>query len=85
MKIKKRKLSTVFAVILAVIFILQLMIFILFAHMSGIIKEMNGNAEDVLIKHAERSSYFIEMEMLKKWWIMKPVNLIQHIQQTQCQ
>lgn len=66
MKIKKRKLSTVFAVILAVIFILQLLIFILFVHMSGVIKEMNGSAEDVLIKHAERSSHFIEMEMLRK-------------------
>lgn len=67
MKIKKRKLSTVFAVILAVIFILQSLIFVLFVHMSGVIKEMNGNAEDFLIKHAERSSYFIEMEMLRKW------------------
>lgn len=67
MKVKKRKLSAVFTVVLAAIFILQSLIFVVSVRMSGLIKDMDKNAEAVLIDQSEKSKYFIEREMLKKW------------------
>lgn len=67
MKIEKKKLSAVLAVVLAVIFILQSVIFLVFMRMSGVLKAVDSGAEDTLVKQAEKSRIFIETEMLKKW------------------
>ncbi|MGN0587639.1 MAG: ATP-binding protein [Oscillospiraceae bacterium] len=67
MKIEQKKLSTVSAVVLAVIFILESIIFIVFMRMSGVLKAVDSGAEDTLVKQAEKSRIFIETEMLKKW------------------
>ena len=67
MKIKKKKLSTVFAAALAVIFILQSLIFLFSVRLSGIVKDIDAHAVEELTIQSEKSNYFIELEMLKKW------------------
>lgn len=67
MKIKKKSFSTVSAVALAVIFILQSVIFFVFMRMSGVLKAVDSGAEESLVRQAEKSRIFIETDMLKKW------------------